>query len=74
MSKAKGEAKHMIRIEQDGLGARVLPSHAYYGIRTLRASEKIPHGAGMPIHGELMKALACVKKAAALAHLESGTL
>ena len=64
----------MIRIEQDGLGARVLPSHAYYGIRTLRASEKAPHEAGMPIHGELTKALACVKKAAALARLDSGML
>ncbi|MDR9854026.1 lyase family protein [Paenibacillus sp. VCA1] len=64
----------MIRIEQDGLGARVLPSHAYYGIRTLRASEKLPHHGGMPVHDELIGAIACVKKAAALAHAESGKL
>jgi aspartate ammonia-lyase len=29
-----------VRIEKDFLGEKELPIHAYYGIQTLRASEK----------------------------------
>lgn len=63
----------MIRIEQDILGARVLPAHAYYGIQTLRTVENCPRAA-VPVHIELIMGVASIKKAAAKAHLDLGTL
>ncbi|MDR0270508.1 lyase family protein [Paenibacillus sp.] len=63
----------MIRIEHDILGARVLPAHAYYGIQTLRTIENYPRAAA-PVHTELVMAMASIKKAAAQAHLDLGTL
>lgn len=55
------------RPEHDLLGSRGVPSHVYWGIHTLRASENF-RIAGQPIHGELVRALAQVKKAAVLAN------
>ncbi|GIP21141.1 lyase family protein [Paenibacillus sp. J22TS3] len=63
----------MIRFEQDSIGVREVPSYAYYGIQTLRAGEMFPI-ASTPVHKEFIIALACVKKAAAQAHLDIGTL
>ncbi|MEC0371576.1 lyase family protein [Paenibacillus chibensis] len=63
----------MTRIEQDRPGARKVPSHAYYGIQTLLAAEKLPV-AGIPVHEEWIAALANVKQAAAQAHVDLGTL
>ncbi len=62
-----------IRIEKDFLGEREVPIDAYYGIQTLRAVENFPI-TGYRIHGELIRALAMVKKAAALANMEVGRL
>jgi aspartate ammonia-lyase len=62
-----------IRIEKDFLGEKNVPADAYYGIQTLRAVENFPI-TGYRIHGELIKALAMVKKAAALANMEVGRL
>ncbi|MGM0900970.1 MAG: aspartate ammonia-lyase [Bacillota bacterium] len=62
-----------IRIEKDFLGEKNVPADAYYGIQTLRAVENFPI-TGYRIHGELIKALALVKKAAALANMEVGRL
>jgi aspartate ammonia-lyase len=63
------------RIEKDLLGPREIPAEAYWGIHTLRALENFPV-TGVPIstYPELVKALALVKKAAALANLELGLL
>ncbi|WP_078408790.1 aspartate ammonia-lyase [Priestia abyssalis] len=57
------------RIEQDFLGAKEVPKDAYYGIQTLRAVENFPI-TGYRIHESLIKALAMVKKAAALANMD----
>jgi aspartate ammonia-lyase len=60
-----------VRLEHDLLGDRNVPSDAYYGIQTLRATENyqvtdipISHFPNFP------RALAMVKKAAALANVE----
>jgi aspartate ammonia-lyase len=61
------------RIEKDFLGEKEVPADAYYGIQTLRAVENFPI-TGYRIHEELIKAMAIVKKAAALANMESKRL
>ncbi len=63
------------RLEHDLLGARHLPEQAYYGIHTLRALENFPiSGAPISVYPELIRALACVKQAAAEANAELGLL
>src|SRR5262245_61678449 len=65
----------MYRREHDLLGERDVPADAYWGIHTLRALENFPIS-GQPIgsYEDLVRALAFVKKAAALANHELGTL
>ncbi len=58
-----------VRIEKDFLGTKQVPNEAYYGIQTLRAVENFPI-TGYRVHEELIKALAIVKKAAALANMD----
>lgn len=60
--------KRAVRTENDFLGSKEIPKHAYYGIQTLRAVENFPI-TGYRVHEELIKALAIVKKAAALANM-----
>ncbi|MDR4944938.1 aspartate ammonia-lyase [Neobacillus cucumis] len=67
------EIKPNVRIEKDFLGEKEVPVNAYYGIQTLRAVENFPI-TGYTIHEELIKALAIVKKAAALANMETKRL
>lgn len=62
-----------VRIEKDFLGEKEVPIHAYYGIQTLRAVENFPI-TGYRVHEELIKALAMVKKAAALANMDGKQL
>ncbi|HMQ35074.1 MAG TPA: aspartate ammonia-lyase [Chloroflexaceae bacterium] len=64
-----------VRVEHDLLGERELPSGAYYGVQTLRATENFPIS-GVPLRnfGHFIDALAYVKKAAALANAELGVL
>ncbi|KKC50076.1 MULTISPECIES: aspartate ammonia-lyase [Paenibacillus] len=57
------------RLEHDFLGEKQVPESAYYGIQTLRAVENFPI-TGVPIHHELLTALAHVKKAAARANMD----
>ncbi|QGG54952.1 aspartate ammonia-lyase [Paenibacillus sp. B01] len=57
------------RLEHDFLGEKEVPESAYYGIQTLRAVENFPI-TGVPIHPELLVALAHVKKAAARANMD----
>jgi aspartate ammonia-lyase len=62
-----------MRIEHDLVGTRELPADAYYGIHTLRASENF-RVSGLGIHPELIRALAEVKKACALANERVGLI
>lgn len=62
-----------IRIEKDFLGEKEVPNEAYYGVQTLRAVENFPI-TGYRIHDSLITAMAIVKKAAALANVETGYL
>ncbi|KXO03770.1 MULTISPECIES: aspartate ammonia-lyase [Bacillus cereus group] len=62
-----------IRIEKDFLGEKEVPSAAYYGVQTLRAVENFPI-TGYRIHPSLITAMAIVKKAAALANMDTGYL
>ncbi|MDA8212552.1 MAG: aspartate ammonia-lyase [Clostridia bacterium] len=61
------------RIEKDFLGTREIPGDVYYGIQTARAVENFPITGYRP-HRKLIIALAMVKKAAALANGEIGSL
>ncbi|CAN5260658.1 aspartate ammonia-lyase [soil metagenome] len=63
------------RTEHDLLGERSLPDDLYYGIQTLRATENFSI-TGIPIsqYPHLIRALAAVKQAAALANGELGLL
>ena len=63
------------RIEHDLLGDREVPAEVYYGVHTLRAVENFPiTGTAISIYPELIKALACVKQAAAHANWRSAVL
>jgi aspartate ammonia-lyase len=64
-----------VRLEHDLLGERELPSAAYYGVQTLRATENFPIS-GIPLKnfGHFIDGLAYVKKAAALANAELGVI
>jgi aspartate ammonia-lyase len=57
------------RREHDLLGERAVPSAAYYGVHTLRAIENFPiTGIAISVYPDLIRALACIKQAAALAN------
>ncbi|AJS59303.1 aspartate ammonia-lyase [Paenibacillus sp. IHBB 10380] len=58
-----------MRLEKDFLGTKEVPSEAYYGIQTMRAAENFPI-TGQRIHPELIRAMAMVKKGAAIANME----
>ncbi|MFC4303895.1 aspartate ammonia-lyase [Cohnella boryungensis] len=57
------------RVEKDSIGSKEVPESVYYGIQTLRAVENFPI-TGVPVHPELVIALARVKKSAAKANME----
>ncbi|OXS53281.1 aspartate ammonia-lyase [Cohnella sp. CIP 111063] len=57
------------RTEKDSIGSKEVPEDVYYGIQTLRAVENFPI-TGVPVHPELVIALAGVKKAAAQANMQ----
>lgn len=61
------------RVERDFLGTKEVPCDVYYGIQTLRAVENFPI-TGYRIDRELIKAVAIVKKSAALANMETKQL
>ncbi|MFH0753909.1 MAG: aspartate ammonia-lyase [Candidatus Omnitrophota bacterium] len=61
------------RIEKDMLGEKEIPGDVYWGIHTRRAMENFPLG-GSPVSAELIKALAMVKKACAMANADLGYL
>src|SRR5580658_2018084 len=57
------------RLEKDSLGHKEVPAHAYYGVQTARAVENYPIS-GLRAHPTLIRAIAMVKEAAALANRE----
>ncbi len=59
------------RVEKDSLGHKEVPAHAYYGIQTARAVENYPIS-GLRAHPTLIRAIAMVKEAAAIANRELG--
>lgn len=65
----------MSRVEKDFLGNRELPDDVYYGVQTLRGKENF-YITGLPMSREpkMVKALAYVKKAAAMANRDIGVL
>ena len=63
------------RTEHDLLGDREVPADVYYGVHTLRAVENFPiTGTPISIYPDLIRALAAIKKAAALANHSLGLL
>jgi len=61
------------RVEKDSLGHKEVPAHVYYGIQTARAVENYPIS-GLRAHPTLIRAIAMVKEAAALANRELGLI
>ncbi|MGQ9558347.1 MAG: aspartate ammonia-lyase [Desulfurispora sp.] len=61
------------RREKDLLGELPVPARAYYGIHTVRAAENFAVS-GQQVHPSLLRALAQVKAAAALANWRCGLL
>ena len=61
------------RTEKDSLGHKEIPGHVYYGIQTARAVENYPIS-GLRAHPTLIRAIAMVKEAAALANRELGLI
>ncbi len=61
------------RLESDSIGEKAVPAAAYYGVQSLRAKENFPI-TGRTLRGGFIRSLAQIKKAAALANHEAGTL
>ena len=63
------------RLESDSLGELAIPADAYWGIHTARALENFPISRRpISVYPEFVRALACVKQAAARANREIGAL
>lgn len=62
-----------MRKEHDFLGTMNVPDDVYYGVQTMRAFKNF-HITGERLDPDFIKALATVKKAAALANMETGRL
>jgi aspartate ammonia-lyase len=63
------------RSEHDLLGNIAVPADAYYGVHTMRAVENFSiSDTAISIYPDLIEALACIKKAAALTNHELGLL
>lgn len=69
------QACQRTRLERDALGERAVPEAAYFGIQTLRAVENFSLSDIAISHfPTLVRALAMVKKAAAIANNAEGQL
>jgi aspartate ammonia-lyase len=62
-----------MRTEHDFLGEMNVPDDVYYGVQTMRAMENF-HITGEHLDPDFIKAMAIVKKAAALANMDTGRL
>lgn len=65
--------KTEFRIEHDFIGGKEIPADAYYGVQSLRGKENFPI-TGEKAQPSLIRAIAMVKKAAALANKDVGLL
>lgn len=65
MAKNNSKKSKATRLEKDTLGEKLVPSHVFYGIQTLRAKENFPISGVLPKR-EFIKATASIKKAAAM--------
>ena len=61
------------RQEYDSIGMKEVPIDAYYGVQSLRAAENF-RITGTKVHPEMIKAIAEVKKAAAIANYQAGVI
>src|SRR3989338_6739122 len=61
------------RVEEDSLGKKKVPETAYYGIHTQRSIENFPIS-GLVMPANLIKAIAAIKQACALANRQLGFL
>lgn len=61
------------RIEHDSIGEKEVPVDAYYGVQSLRGNENFPIS-GQHLHPAMIRALAMVKKACAIANARAGIL
>ena len=61
------------RLEHDSIGEKEVPIEAYYGVQSLRGNENFPI-TGQILHPEMVKALAYVKRACAVANAHAGIL
>ena len=62
------------RVERDSMGERQIPSHAYYGIQTLRAIDNFPISGIKPLAYLCLCLRATIKKATALVNGELGCI
>lgn len=69
----KRRTKGNIRWEKDFLGELTVPADAYYGIQAVRAANNFPIS-GLRARPVMIRALALIKKSAALANKELGSL
>lgn len=67
----KNEAAY--RIESDSIGSKKVPIDAYYGVQSLRGAENFPI-TGNRLHPEMIRSLARLKKACAIANADAGVL
>ena len=61
------------RLESDSVGTKAIPADAYYGVHSLRAKENFSI-TGIGMHTQLIRAIAFVKKACAIANCKAGLL
>ncbi len=61
------------RIEKDSIGIKQIPANAYYGVQSLRAMENFSI-TGLRMHPEMIRSLARLKKACAIANAEAGVV
>lgn len=61
------------RLEKDSIGSKQVPKSAYYGVQTLRALENFSI-TGIKPHREIIRSLAYVKKACAIANYKAEEL
>ncbi|HEX6797726.1 MAG TPA: aspartate ammonia-lyase [Ktedonobacterales bacterium] len=72
-SSGGGSEQQAVRVEKDSLGPVNVPANALYGAQTQRAVENF-RISGMRAHPALIEATVLVKKAAALANMQTGRL
>lgn len=67
------EPDTITRTEQDSIGEKTIPADAYYGVQSLRALENFSI-TGAHLHPEMIRSLAILKKACAIANERAGVL